>query len=360
MKLIKYMLFTILLLGVSYVSAQTQYCTPTYMVDGKPYRICAYYNISATVNTPVGKPVSVLQWYSDDWTSSQKNDLKNGYMKMYSGLTFESEATAKYNCHAYAWAGGTTYWMNPPNQAQYWNDYSYVEITTPPPVGAKVRYTADDHSAVTTSTAGEFSSKWGAGPRFKHPIANSPYTATTGSLEYYVRPAITCSSSILCPSPAGASVSVINAPPGFTWGKSDNINLSSTTGTPIIASAGGGSGAGWMSVKVGSAEVVRYNLSVAGTVVSGEFVAGTGSWQPLYTVNHVPSSAGSVTATLDYPGTNTYSWSLVSSSGSVPWTNSGDILSFDMSSATAVTFRVTVNRISPCTGSVTSDFNFIK
>ena len=187
------------------------------------------------------------------------------------------------------------------------------------------------------------------------PLGSAPLT-----LEGMGGPTISSTSSILCPSPAGASVSVINAPPGFTWGKSSNINLSSNIGNPVAATAAGASGAGWISIMLGGAELGRLDVSVAGTIVSGEFVAGTGSWQPLYTVNHVPSSAGSVTVALDYPGTNTYSWSLVSSTGSVPWTSTADVLSFDMSSATAATFRVTVNRISPCTGSVTSDFNFIK
>jgi len=49
--------------------------------------------------------------------------------------------------------------MNPPNQSQYWDDYSYVKFTTPPIPDAKVRYKSSDQSAVTTSSPGYFSSK---------------------------------------------------------------------------------------------------------------------------------------------------------------------------------------------------------
>ena len=126
MKSIRYIFSTILLLlGASSASAQI---IPVWWgpvtVDGKQYGpICWSVDTSARVNTPVGNPVPVLKWDNGDWTQTQKNDLKNGYMKVYNGLIFESEATTMYNCHAYAWAGGTTYWMNQPNQAQYWNEW---------------------------------------------------------------------------------------------------------------------------------------------------------------------------------------------------------------------------------------------
>ena len=116
MKSIKYIFSTILLLlGASYASAQIVQAGPwgPITVNGKTYGPLYWYvNASATVNTPNGNPVSVLQWYSDDWTTSQKNDLKNAYMNVYSGLTFESESTAKYNCHAYAWDGGRYYYLD--------------------------------------------------------------------------------------------------------------------------------------------------------------------------------------------------------------------------------------------------------
>ena len=357
MKSIKYTLFTILLLGASYKGAKTQtYYPATFLLpDGQSWTMNIYNHTSATVNTPKGNSVSVLL-FGDDWTSFQKNDMKNAILNYYDDrIIFEEEATTMYNCHAYAWGGGTTYWMNPPNQAQYWSDGSYVSITSTPPVGSKVRYVSDDHSAVTTTTVGYFSSKWGPGPQFKHLIADNPYDAKT--LTYYIPRPILTVPSCLC-SNLGLSVSVVLAPTGFTWNKSTNINLSDTTGTPVTAYAVGGSGTGWISVMLGNDELVKYNnISVAGSIVSGDFSDG-GAWQPLYTVNWV--GGNTVTAKIDYPGTNTYSWSLISSSGYVSWSGSSTILSFDMSSATAATFRVTVNRISPCTGSVTSDFNFIK
>ena len=296
MKSIKYIFATILLLlGASYANAQIEYgCWESDSINGnKPYRICWYVNASATVNTPNGNPVQVFQWYSDDWTTSQKNDLKNAYMSAYSGLTFESEATAKYNCHAYAWAGGTTYWMNPPNQAQYWNDYSYVKITSTPPAGAKVRYLSSDHSAVTTATSGEFSSKWGAGPRFKHPINQSPFTAD--SLEYYIRP-VTISGfgfdpNLICQG-SSKTFTASNWQAGYYWDKSTNLSLSSPTSATTTVSAANFSSQGdaWLSVKESSGvELAKNNLIWIGEpsfYVSGNKFPMTGGYYPYYVLRN--------------------------------------------------------------------------
>jgi len=106
-----------------------------------------------------------------------KDDMKNAALTYYGGrITFEAEATGKYNCHAYAWAN-TNVWIQPPEQKKYWTDHSYVELNNS--TGAtKVSYGSVDHSAVTTSTANYFSSKWSGGPQFKHSINDSPYLPT--------------------------------------------------------------------------------------------------------------------------------------------------------------------------------------
>ena len=103
--------------------------------------------------------------------------MKNAALTYYGGrITFEAEATGKYNCHAYAWAN-TNVWIQPPEQKKYWTDHSYVELNNS--TGAtKVSYGSVDHSAVTTSTANYFSSKWSGGPQFKHSINDSPYLPT--------------------------------------------------------------------------------------------------------------------------------------------------------------------------------------
>ena len=228
MKSIRYIFTAILLLGAGYISAQDcgtvgLILPPSYpdYPNGKPWSMTVCIT-PATVHTPKGNPVPVYQM-SNEWTSSEKNDMKSVCLNYYGDrITFEAEATTKYNCHAYAWDGGTTYWMNPPNQAAYWNDGSYVKISTTPPAGAKVRYTASDHSAILTSMAGEFSSKWGPGPQFRHSIDDSPFLVTnpTTDLEYYVIPIPPIPISISGPAKvcvnSSASFSVNNAPTGYT------------------------------------------------------------------------------------------------------------------------------------------------
>jgi hypothetical protein len=183
MKSIKYIFPISLLLGTVGTSTRAQTYCNTLWVDNTPYQIC-WNATPATIRTPCNTPVPVLQWVNTDWSANTKDDLKNAWLSYYNNrITFEAEATAKYNCHTWAWAGGTTYWMNPPNQAGYWNDYSYIEVSNPP-AGAKVRYLSSDHSAITTSTSDHFSSKWASGPRFTHSIDDSPFFAT--NLKYYI------------------------------------------------------------------------------------------------------------------------------------------------------------------------------
>ena len=165
MKSIKYFPLTILLSWSIITSAQ-QY---TYSWP-RTYDLITVKYSSDTVYTPNNSPVIVMRWKSGDWTSNTKSDMVSYYQSKYSNrLTFESEATVKYNCHTWVWAGGTTYWMDPPEQKKYFSstDRSYVP-TTNTDVATKVWYggnpgTDADHSANTTSTSDYFSSKWGLG-----------------------------------------------------------------------------------------------------------------------------------------------------------------------------------------------------
>lgn len=264
MKSIKFFIYIFfLVITISINSQVSNWCYGPFTVDGKSYTICALYNQSNSEKTPFGNPVQVLLWLSDDWTPTQKNELLNGYKKMYSGLTFESEATAKYNCHSWAWAGGTTFWMNQPNQSAYWNDSSFIETTSPPP-GAIVRYNSSDHSAVVINSS-TFSSKWAAGPRFTHPINQSPYSSAR--FTYYVRKPVSFSgSSTICVgSPATFSASY--TPYGFSWDKSSNLTLSSTSSSTITVTAIS-AGSSWISIKNKTGvEEGRFNIWVGPPVV---------------------------------------------------------------------------------------------
>jgi len=116
---------------------------------------------NSTVNTPhqTSVPVYIL---TDDWTSTTKTYLINYWQGQYSNsLIVESEATTKYNCHAYAWAENTGVWMDSPKEENYFSsdDNSYA-LTSNIATATKVWYgSASDHSAQTTIVTYYFSSK---------------------------------------------------------------------------------------------------------------------------------------------------------------------------------------------------------
>ena len=178
----KYILSTILLLGSIVSSAQNQdkWC-PDWVDPNYPTNECINYSFTpATVYTPNNSPVPVQKWVSGDWSQNTK-DAFPGYWQSYHNNTLivEGEATIKYNCHEWAWYGRTDFSMYR-NSAQIFFsscDQSYV-LTTSTHHPSIVWFDADDHSAETTSTAGYFVSKWGDGPRFKHPIKECPYRTT--------------------------------------------------------------------------------------------------------------------------------------------------------------------------------------
>ncbi|MDR2910336.1 MAG: hypothetical protein LBV47_03080 [Bacteroidales bacterium] len=212
----------------------------------------------------------MLKFVGTDYTTQQKNDIKTEWMNYYNNrITFEAEATYKYNCHVWAWAGFNNYWMNAPEQAKYWNDGSYTEVTTPFD-GAKVRYVSDDHSSVATSTSDYFSSKWGPGPRFKHHKNDSPYTVT--SLKYYARvPYISGLANIKYPGSVTA-YTLDNARPGtITWEKSAGspFNISPTTGSTTNVTQTGSSGTGTLTAKINGVVVATKTITASKITISG-------------------------------------------------------------------------------------------
>jgi hypothetical protein len=130
MKSFKYVFSIFLLLGASFANAQSYGCSYLTIPTYPTFTICGYYNTSGTIPTPNGSTVSVLQLVGGDLiSSSYKDDMKNAALNYYGNrISFEAEATAKYNCHSYAWAN-TNVWINPPNQAEYWIDTTVMSTT---------------------------------------------------------------------------------------------------------------------------------------------------------------------------------------------------------------------------------------
>ena len=76
----------------------------------------------------------------------------------------------------------------------------------------------------------------------------------------------------LCYGSPAKNFTVANAPAGFTWGKSSNLNLTGT-GTTVSVSAAG-SGTGWVSINSGGNELIRQNVGVSYTAPVFSYIDG--------------------------------------------------------------------------------------
>ncbi|UZN02988.1 hypothetical protein [Cellulomonas sp. S1-8] len=151
---------------------------------------------NSSVKTPNGSTVATLT-VSGDLTSSQITQINNQMASSYPRATRVRSATAKYNCHSYAWYSQSTSnnrWMN--YTAKYWTDGSYrfsssqsyataTNALSPLVIGHRVSYVNGDHSAYK-SGATTLTSKWGQAGLYTHGPNHTPYTSTT-TLNYYLR-----------------------------------------------------------------------------------------------------------------------------------------------------------------------------
>ena len=138
-----------------------------------------------TIYTPKGSPVTgeILQEFS----TNEISRLNTNISQQYPEATFIASASQCYNCHSYAWnmiEGGKRCWINNigNNLSQYWKDGSYIETTENE--AEKIYYYNGDHSAILSSVAGKYDSKWGAGPVMRHAPGYGPYTQMSNR-KYY-------------------------------------------------------------------------------------------------------------------------------------------------------------------------------
>lgn len=151
---------------------------------------------NSTVTTPNGSTVATLT-VSGDLTSSEISQINSQFASAYPRATRQRSATAKYNCHSYAWYSQSTSnnrWMN--YTSKYWGDGSYrfsssqsyasaSNAPSPLVIGTRVSYVGGDHSAYK-SGATTLTSKWGKAGLYTHAPNYTPYTSTT-TLNYYFR-----------------------------------------------------------------------------------------------------------------------------------------------------------------------------
>ena len=92
-------------------------------------------------------------------------------------------ATARYNCHSYAWHDQSEYndvWINPYTRSGFFQLQSYMSdglYTTCSESEAELVYYPSDHSAVRLPD-GRYVSKWGAAPLMIHAPEYCPYSAS--------------------------------------------------------------------------------------------------------------------------------------------------------------------------------------
>ena len=92
------------------------------------------------IKTPNGSEVSVILRTDKDNAYIYRKGTKQMIEKNYPGAVVVGNATNKYNCHAFAWAGSKFVWMNDPSI--YWEDGSY-ELEghdSPDRIGQKIYY----------------------------------------------------------------------------------------------------------------------------------------------------------------------------------------------------------------------------
>lgn len=285
MKSIKYILSGILLLIATCVNSQTVYYNFSFLIGATLHTVNNATYTTSAVTTPNNSSVTVLRWTNNDWSSSTKTAIRGYWEGRHSGITFLSEATVKYNCHAWAWDNGNTWdWMNQ-QPYDYWNDDSYILL--PSSTGAtKVWYGASaDHSAITTSTTNVVTSKWGImGPRFTHNINNSPYLTTDLSYYvlgidgpkdiYYSNASYTSASYTLNSALATGTVNWSVSPIG-----SFSVSSSTGTSTKIVKNSSASSGTVTLTATVGSKtytkKITAYYVDMDGPViVYGPYTVG--------------------------------------------------------------------------------------
>lgn len=142
---------------------------------------------TTTVRTYFGKIITGL--VREEYTNQELINITNVAVAQYPDAIVRGSATAKYNCHSYAWhknAIDNSVWINAyENSAtfqlsRYWTNDLYVSCSDS--AATRAYYADGDHSAVVLPS-GKFLSKWGGWPLMEHEYDYCPYT--TGNMQFY-------------------------------------------------------------------------------------------------------------------------------------------------------------------------------
>jgi len=250
----------------------------------------------------------------------------------------DSTSTWTYNCHGYAWhmtEGGSTVWIGWHTTSEedvYWTDQSYIETTEAN--ASKISYYNGDHSAVQTSTQGEYISKWGDKVLMEHARDYGPSGYNMSNRKYYrLNLDITGSEALLC----SGSQRTFNSNRSITgstysWVKDNNLTYVSGNNTASyrVQGAGADSAYIYLTMTTPSGEVATSSTKefwVGTPVIEDREVDGNDyySGYPVCPGDHylgvTPVGDGAGTATWTVPsgityfvGTNTLDFTFPSSS----------------------------------------------
>lgn len=150
----------------------------------QPLRIYDPEYTNTTIQTPNGYPVNARKLIENtDLKDNEKRGLKNKVETQYPGAVILSEATGKYNCHAYAWhhqkvPTSDPVWINDPYM--YWLTGCYYEVPIDEAEIVTYKYNGKiTHSAVRINN-NEYISKWGPWPLVRHSPTNVPNNYADG------------------------------------------------------------------------------------------------------------------------------------------------------------------------------------
>ncbi|MDR0699453.1 MAG: T9SS type A sorting domain-containing protein [Tannerella sp.] len=250
------------------------------------------------VQTPNNSNVKACS--SGGYSASQVQQADT-YSRAFAIQVFDS-GTNSYNCHGYAWhkkEGGSSVWINNVgnelnNLNVYWNDNSYYAYNYSSQTHAdnlKVFYGNDDHTAITTSDPDVFISKMGCGCLVSHYKDNSPYTE--GNFTYYKRNDVSITGPTKVCIGSSGTYTVNSAPVSYTWDKSTNLTLVSTSGNTATFTAKV-IGPAWVRILVDGIEVAKYDFTAGtpfGIISRQSAITGAGNYQ--FYASSVPSSVSS-------------------------------------------------------------------
>jgi hypothetical protein len=269
--------------------------------------------------TPLSTPVTAYN-QMPGMSSDDKNDWSS-FVKFYypdAKELNEPSATNNFNCHGYAWhvsEGGDQVWIGLGNYDSnpyimediYWEDGSYIRLNSESGAN-KISYYNGNHSAIQTSIAGTYHSKWGNGPLMEHSHDYGPPSYHMSYRYYYDEPVISGDNILCYPSSKTYSVQdfydVI-----YNWSTSSNlqINGSNTNRSVSISPKSSSNSSGYIQVSI---FIPAYNKT---RVITKNVWAG----KPVINQIVGPQHAASAQLPYSYSATPynslagaTYSWSV--------------------------------------------------